>query len=367
MSTNFTRESAEHYINLLSKNSPEAEALLRLTLGRKMKPVLRLQTPKDTADFLSKLSRIAKWIHTSLEMDSPWLHDLTDRGTPVKASNGFDKAHAEANKYFYGHKRTPSRGTPLRGEQKYGYELVYTRNVDKFLNKLPLSPENMAKILSFNIKDKLSITFDAAAENFDFRILGENSNTSTKWSQHPSRSLASFNGWNGKKITKQLMANRLALYSVTQCDHVESLFGAVGAYAFARYGFLPSTSGWDGIRFKLLEKLSTQCAAHNISNIVQKKFRHILLSDKPTSLWDLVDTIECDRDGKSFAFRLIHDAKIMWNGFFDLKNPEQMNRARKYIGAEKFDAAFANAERLVSEQAMQLSSGTPGFAPPSPV
>ncbi len=246
------------------------------------------------------------------------------------------------------------------------YNLTTYQEADRQVEILPLSPDQMARILSFEVKDSLRITFQIQADgNHNFIVLGNDTKTNTSWFQNWDESTIGFSGWTGKKITKQLMANRLALYEVSNCPSVTSKFGFVGAYAFARYGFIPEQGDWDALRKKINTVLDSACDICNTPLGTDGRIRDILKSEDPKSLWTLIDEPLRGRNNyESFAYYLLSKAGLNWNGKFDLKNEEQMERARNYIGREIFDASFDNARQIAQEDKnlKQQPSGTPLYA-----
>lgn len=238
----------------------------------------------------------------------------------------------------------------------------------------PLSPDQMASILSFGIKDRLdiSLTYQIntpdgdTPESITFDVEEAKSATLTAWFNNLQKGEVFFTGWEGQHITKQLMANRLALYDALGCREISSAFVNIGAYAFARYGFIPDLSPWQILREKLQTALPALSQKFNLSAETIRKLEIIAANNDPRTIWQLVDMPD-EVGGKKLAFVIIHDElQGQWGGVFDLNNSEQIARARTYIRADIFDASRENARRVTGHDGRKPAQTMPALPLLSP-
>jgi hypothetical protein len=143
----------------------------------------------------------------------------------------------------------------------------------------------------------------------------------------------------------------MALASVLACPISRSEFENVGAYAFAKYGFIPSQDDWSRVR-RVAEERWNECCEDNadlIDSIWDIKIRSILSSDDSKSIWELADI----KDHKIGQHLLLDNC---WGGEFDLNDTEQVERMRGYVGAHKWDGAFENAYAVAEKYDFTVSS-----------
>lgn len=209
----------------------------------------------------------------------------------------------------------------------------------------PLSGKQVAAILTYNIKAPVDLDIlIASTAKTSITFQSKKSATRTCWSHNHEQKSVHFCGWKGSEITGQLFANRLALYQALDCTMIKSMFGHVGKYAFARYGFLPDSDSWSCLKAGMKKNLPYLAEKYALDDSITTCLHDKFENPDPRGLWDIVD-IPHRIDGKPLAY-LLMGSHATWRGTFDLKNPEQVNRARSYIGPDIFDASMANARRL---------------------
>ena len=248
-------------------------------------------------------------------------------------------------------------------------------------------------------------------QNLHFSLSNYEYGMSTSWYVVPQTRRVCFFGWNNDKRkaqpqggTKQLMANRMALYSALGMEEILSKFAFVGSYAFARYGFVPeSREEWCE---KLRPFISERCqilknAGLALPDDVDAILSRALSSDDPKSLWDIADirfqpdvsvlnhdeTVALNgvshvgegsllqqdfgqaahatghlwfvRDldkcqGKTLGQILLLNG--LWSGRFDMNDQDQIARVRRYTGADTFDRSCENAGNVLAEAGLDLDT-----------
>ncbi len=355
----------------------ETVRLLRQAVGRKFLPLRGSAIPAEpsrvgpyedvnyvtldpslvSSHIRTELDLVAEWIKAGRQSNAAWLKQHAPDGRVAMLTHGFDKAAAEARKFFYGTKKKPPVYHPAAQDIQ---TLIYTgeegaRTVYSDDIMHPLSAQQMTDILSFRIPDRMRVVYSRVAVNPDmtkilpqihFHLEGFRSRTNTRWSCDPVKGETTFAGWSGKDITKQLFANRMALYTVLGCTDIKSNFANVGQYAFARYGFLPTVNSWSQISYSMLVMLPAISQKLGIAPDIQKNIEDILHDKDTRALWKLVDLPHRTADGKSIAYEIMKMSNATWQGTYDLNNPEQVARTRAYVGPEMYDAAMDNAHKV---------------------
>lgn len=368
----------------------ETVRLLRQAMGRKFIPLRGSAIPATpsrvgayedvnyvtvdptlvSSHIRTEIDLVAEWIKAARQSNAAWLGQRAPDGRVAILTHGFDKATAEARKFFYGTKKKPTIYHPAAldiqtliytGEE--GARTVYSDDIMH-----PLSAQQMTDILSFRIPDRLRVTYSRVSLNPDmtqilpqvnFHLEGLRSHTQSRWSCDPVKGETNFAGWSGKDITKQLFANRMALYTMLGCTNIKSNFGKVGQYAFARYGFLPTVNSWSQISYGMRVMLPAVCDQMGISPDVRKEIEDILHDKDTRALWKLVDLPHHTADGKKIAFELMRLTNSSWQGTYDLNNPEQVSRTRAYVGPELYDAAVENAHKVTRTVPARRFGSTP--------
>lgn len=211
-----------------------------------------------------------------------------------------------------------------------------------------------AAILAFRIEGELEGLIDSTpGRTIHFFLTEKESGLETRFYCLPQAEppQVHFSGLSYKKqgqgLAKQFMANRLALYDTLGTRTLLSSFAHVGAYAFAKFGFLPDQKSWDRVRLRLIDKIDGFCDKYGVPDQTKEEITAILLSDEPESMWALADH-PCKVDNRAISYRMMEEAHLYWDGTFNMNNPAQMTRMRNYIGPQTLDAAMENARKVMS-------------------
>lgn len=134
----------------------------------------------------------------------------------------------------------------------------------------------------------------------------------------------------GPSIGKDLMAHNVDLYRRQGIDDVGVTAGdQVGGYAWARYGFVPYTSSWDGLKQDLYHELYG--LGSRISSADRAAMEKILQSDDPKAVWNVADyraPVRGQRDPLGKHLLLGQS----WGGKMDLHDPDVLDRFYNYVG-----------------------------------
>ena len=105
----------------------------------------------------------------------------------------------------------------------------------------------------------------------------------------------------------------------------------IGGYAWARYGFVPRSSGeWNRLKEEILINLDRYQTRfpETITHDVRKSVLEILKSNDPKALWDISD-LKVDVNGKSLGKRLLIDSG--GRGKLTLRDPASIERFNNYV------------------------------------
>lgn len=127
----------------------------------------------------------------------------------------------------------------------------------------------------------------------------------------------------GQGIAKKMLANKVKAYDRLGVDVVTMEANIdVGGYAWARYGFVPSTTSWNGMKTKLTAKLESKKFS-GLDDATKSKLGAALNSNDRRAIWQIAD----DRVvGKKLLL------KSKWNGQLWLKDKTSMDRFNSYVG-----------------------------------
>ncbi len=223
----------------------------------------------------------------------------------------------------------------------------------------PLSAAEVSGLLLFGLENRPDLKLKARntviynQTEFTIRSTGPHC-IQTFWTHLPTERAFRFNGWRcisdapeNKGLTKKLFANRLALAHALGVRCMTSSFANIGAYAMARMGFLPYMPIAENLNsvMAFAEKRANQL--HDYGKISDTQHNAITAivarTNVPEALWQLAD-LRDDIRGTPLGFYLLRDN--CWAGVFTLDKPDQMARARAYIGPDHFDAVMDMAESI---------------------
>jgi GNAT superfamily N-acetyltransferase len=122
----------------------------------------------------------------------------------------------------------------------------------------------------------------------------------------------------GSGIGKKLLAGNVAMYQKLGIEKVGLIANSeVGAYAWAKYGFVPTPNQWGFFADTTRTMLPVLVPARD-----QARVRSLIRDPDPKTIWELADS----KYGKKLL--LGHS----WEGALNLKDPEAMRRFRAYVG-----------------------------------
>jgi hypothetical protein len=143
-----------------------------------------------------------------------------------------------------------------------------------------------------------------------------------------------------RKAGKSILASQIATYQKLGLKAVQVHANIdVGAYAWAKYGFVPKQSSWDELRRDLGHRLA---AIERGSSTVKKEdiaaMKGLLAKSDPKTIWKVVDhkgTVQVGGKDTTIAKVLMTGpAAPHWYGKLDLGNKEVMNRFHSYVGKD---------------------------------
>ena len=310
-----------------------------------------------------ELDTIATYLAKSIDEDAEWLHHKRDDGIPMSLTFGYGKLLADARQALHGNKKAtlPFQRIPVRIVPHNSTIELNPNDEEKLIKNTGLSSDQIQRILGFNLKKPHHIKIDIWSDNsggidgLSFHMTEPSSGLETRWAHSPFYKAISFEGWEyhgetNRGALKPLMANRLALAHVSGIEKISSIFGVVGAYAFARVGFLPHPDQWVALRAQIEARLDSNVYASAMTDDQIQTVRDIIQSPDPKALWKVADLRDqiTDMDGQQVPLGSFMLRRLMWMGEFDLNNSDQMDRAKSYIDKDGplFDASFANAAAI---------------------
>ncbi|MDB5177498.1 MAG: phage head morphosis protein family [Candidatus Saccharibacteria bacterium] len=188
----------------------------------------------------------------------------------------------------------------------------------------------------FHLRMIADLTFGHRAE-MKFGKIARDIDLSAKTVEHAYFSLPE-NAQSGGRA-REVLRSEIELYK--QMGLKKVILGAninVGAYAWAKYGFLPESDRyWAMLSKMMVDKLKEVPDGEKNAGLVNWIKKLSEPSDRET-LWDLVDDEETKIDGQTIGRHLLtgpNAAKLSWDGELDLNDVNQMNRFNHYIGKKK--------------------------------
>lgn len=139
-------------------------------------------------------------------------------------------------------------------------------------------------------------------------------------------------GVRGTGLVPTMLKNQIDLYQKLGIEKVKMLANIdVGAYAWARYGWLPSPMEWNILRNRFEAQFNAGYVALDPkSNWGRSQLLDVLHNPDPRAMWDLSDLNDVDlrsgeKVGKAF---LLHRS---WGGTLNLKDPATVRRFYDYV------------------------------------
>ncbi len=148
----------------------------------------------------------------------------------------------------------------------------------------------------------------------------------------------------GGDFGKGLLRNQIDLYNHLGLSYVKlNANVSTGSYAWARYGFLPTTrEEWRLLVKRVSDKMSDHPDFDKMPDAVRADFQEIMKIPDPRAIWLLVDHPAMSpyrRNGEDGAPFVTWANTLMkhqsWDGKLDLKDPEVMARFNSYVSRKK--------------------------------
>ena len=139
--------------------------------------------------------------------------------------------------------------------------------------------------------------------------------------------------YQAKGLVKKVMREAMDLYQQLGMESIELVANVdVGAYAWVRYGFLPTQEEWNHVRESLSDNLSIlKYREDNNISIEEARFvQFILRRDDVRSIRQLAAYKQSD--GRLLGKDLLR--KVTWTGALDFKDKESMELFDSYVGQE---------------------------------
>lgn len=143
-------------------------------------------------------------------------------------------------------------------------------------------------------------------------------------------------------IAKTLLRNQVDLYKDLNLSHVDLYANVdVGGYAWAKYGFKPTShAGWASLAKDLGNRVGQYEMAQLIDKKTSREIRGILALKDPGAIWSLVDYPVLTSFNNESVGKPVNWGKELllgrrWNGRMDLQDRATMRRFKKYVGQER--------------------------------
>jgi HK97 family phage major capsid protein/HK97 family phage prohead protease len=128
-------------------------------------------------------------------------------------------------------------------------------------------------------------------------------------------------------IGKHMLAANVAFYQHIGLDAVELHANIdVGGYAWAKYGYVPTSRSWGYLSDVIIEKISELSGGFAAGDV--DTLRDLANSSDPKAIWAIADSTH----GKNLLLG------TTWNGVLNLHDPETMERFNAYVGKERAKA-----------------------------
>lgn len=133
----------------------------------------------------------------------------------------------------------------------------------------------------------------------------------------------------GQGLGRRLEANAVALFDKMNVSRIEiNAGGTIGAYTWARFGFLPHASNWPYLADQLRHRLGR--IADKVPADIRAVVNTLLDAPDPRAIWPLVD-LRHTVDGEPLGVALLKQMPNGWDGKLVLSNAEQRARFDAYV------------------------------------
>lgn len=143
-----------------------------------------------------------------------------------------------------------------------------------------------------------------------------------------------------RKAGKEILASQMALYQKLGMEKVEVHADIdVGAYAWAKYGFVPKQESWNALRSNLGTRIkAVEMGSTTVDKAALADFKKLLSDPNPKTIWKVVDhPAKVTVGGKDTTVAkaiMTGSAAPHWYGSLDMRDKETMNRFQSYVGKD---------------------------------
>jgi hypothetical protein len=142
-------------------------------------------------------------------------------------------------------------------------------------------------------------------------------------------------GKQGGGAARSLLRDLVGYYDKSGINRIQITAEKVGAYAWLKFGFLPTEGSWEGLATSIGKRLDKDPDLASLPAAARARVKSILADPDPAASWQLADLYH---DGESLGKKLLVGQN--WHGKLDLNNATQRTRFETYVGAgtvKKFD------------------------------
>ena len=134
-------------------------------------------------------------------------------------------------------------------------------------------------------------------------------------------------GLQGKGIAKEVLRGNIDTYKKLDIGVVKTFANIdVGAYAWAKYGYVPDESSWRRLQSDLEIEVSAMSGV-GIPSKAADGLLELIYSSEPKALWAIADS--------PYGKELLTGTDISWYGTLDIDDKESMQRFDAYISSKK--------------------------------
>ena len=300
--------------------------------------------PKDDLD----ISLVSSWLKFERERKAPWTQRLDEAGIPKKITHpGFVRYLNAALKSNIRHKHAPYHGNlDIKASSMAAWK--------KFTPDTPAGfYADMTRGLPSGTKIELRLKDDGEFKKIEYT---HNHFFYSRYKDEPGivyhggAEVHSRHQRSG--ITRQVNKNLFGFYKKQGIKSVEIHAGEVGAYTWARTGFVPSLKSWKGLAGSIGDRLDFLTGHSTPENSLPedyvKTLRSVLQNDDPKNFWFIVDqryecygqplgkllTLEWKEGFVPPAFPKTDDPRLAralcWAGQLDMQDPDCVARMEAY-------------------------------------
>lgn len=142
-------------------------------------------------------------------------------------------------------------------------------------------------------------------------------------------------------IAKTILRNQVELYQKIGLNHVNLTANIdVGGYAWAKYGFAPSSQGsWNIIQSRVNGFVNDEFRNGRMSKLIADDLKRIASSKDPKAIWNIADypvkSPYLLNNDKPASWGQVMLMNSNWSGTLNLKDADSLRRFNEYIAKKK--------------------------------